>query len=71
MSTVFGVPCPDCGRLMSVAAAGELQCQACGGSYHARMGHLFPVAEPPDAKVVISESPPGRGPAARPTTATS
>ena len=46
MSTVFEVPCPECGRHMSVAAGGELQCATCERTYHARMGHLFPVGEP-------------------------
>jgi tRNA(Ile2) C34 agmatinyltransferase TiaS len=70
MSSVFEVPCPECGRQMSVAAGGELQCPKCERRFHARMGHLFPVGER-GAKVVISESPPDRGPAPRPTAATS
>lgn len=61
MSTVFDVPCPECGRQMVVAAEGELQCPTCQLSYHARMGHLFPVG---------SESPPPHVPADRPTAAT-
>ena len=70
MSTVFDVPCPECGEQMSVSAGGELQCPQCERTYHARMGHLFPVGEP-GTKVAISESPPGRGQAPRPTGATS
>jgi tRNA(Ile2) C34 agmatinyltransferase TiaS len=70
MSTVFEVPCPDCGQQMSVAAGGELQCPTCERTYHARMGHLFPVSEQ-GTQVVMSESPPGRGPARRPTVSTS
>jgi hypothetical protein len=42
MSTLFDVPCPDCGRPMSVEADGDLQCSACHLAYHLRMGHLFP-----------------------------
>jgi hypothetical protein len=44
MSTVFDVPCPGCGRPMSVEAD-ELQCSGCQQAYHLRMGHLFPAAE--------------------------
>ena len=71
MSTVFEVPCPECGEQMSVAAAGELQCQSCQRTYHVRMGHLFPVGEQPATTVVISESHPDRAPTGRPTVATS
>ena len=71
MSSVFEVPCPECGRQMSVVGGGELQCATCERTYHARMGHLFPVGEPPGTRVVISESPPDRGPARRPTASTS
>ena len=67
MSTVFEVPCPECGRQMSVVGEGELKCPTCERTYHARMGHLFPVGDAPGANVVISESPPGLGAAARPT----
>ena len=45
MSTVFEVPCPDCGQHMPVEADGRLQCTNCRRVYHARMGHLFPVGE--------------------------
>jgi hypothetical protein len=44
MSKVFDVPCPDCGRPMSVVAD-ELQCSSCQHGFHLRMGHLFPAAE--------------------------
>jgi tRNA(Ile2) C34 agmatinyltransferase TiaS len=71
MSTVFEVPCPECGGQMSVAGEGELRCPPCERTYHARMGHLFPVGKPPGTTVVTSESPPGRGPARRPTASTS
>ena len=70
MSTVFEVPCPECGRRMAVAAEDELQCPTCERTYHARMGHLFPVGEP-GTGVVYPESRPGRGQAGRPTAATS
>jgi hypothetical protein len=70
MSTVFEVPCPDCGRQMSVADECELRCATCDRTYHVRMGHLFPVGEPPDTQVVIAETPPGRGPAGLPSVAT-
>jgi endogenous inhibitor of DNA gyrase (YacG/DUF329 family) len=70
MSTVFEVPCPECGRQMAVAAEDELQCPTCKRTYHARMGHLFPVGEP-GTEVRVSESPPGRGPARRPTASAS
>jgi hypothetical protein len=45
MSTVFEVPCPDCGRAMSVDAEVVLHCWSCRLAYQLRMGHLFPVAE--------------------------
>ena len=45
MSTVFEVPCPDCGRAMSVDADGVLHCSSCRLAYQLRMGHLFSVAE--------------------------
>lgn len=45
MSTVFDVPCPDCGRQMPVASDGDLQCPTCQKAYRLRMGHLFPIAE--------------------------
>jgi ribosomal protein S27E len=70
MSTVFEVPCPECGREMSVADRGELKCGPCGRTYHVRMGHLFPVGEPLGGKAVISEGPPGVGRPDRPTVAT-
>ena len=47
MSTIFDVPCPDCGEAMVVEATGNLACQTCHSGYRARMGHLFAVAEPP------------------------
>jgi len=47
MSTIFEVPCPDCGRPMVVEATGSLACQTCHHGYRARMGHLFAVVEPP------------------------
>jgi tRNA(Ile2) C34 agmatinyltransferase TiaS len=70
MSTVFEVPCPECGQQMSVSAGGELQCPKCERTYRARMGHLFPVGEP-GTQVVTSQSPPGRRPERRPTASTS
>jgi tRNA(Ile2) C34 agmatinyltransferase TiaS len=45
MSTLFEVPCPDCGRAMSVEGDGDLQCSCCHQAYHLRMGHLFPAGE--------------------------
>jgi hypothetical protein len=45
MSTMFEVPCPACGRTMSIDAEGVLQCLSCRLAYALRMGHLFPVAE--------------------------
>lgn len=42
MSTVFEVPCPDCGRAMSVESDGDVTCSSCQLAYHLRMGHLFP-----------------------------
>ena len=62
MSTIFEVPCPDCGRPMVVEATGNLQCQTCRRGYRARMGHLFAVDEPPRTG---PSGPPAR-PAARP-----
>jgi len=47
MSTIFEVPCPDCGRPMVVEATGNLACQTCHHGYRARMGHLVAVEEPP------------------------
>jgi endogenous inhibitor of DNA gyrase (YacG/DUF329 family) len=70
MSTVFEVPCPECGRQMAVAAEDELQCPTCERTYHARMGHLFPVGEP-GTEARVSEGPPGRGQAPRPTASAS
>jgi hypothetical protein len=70
MSTLFEVPCPECGRQMLVAGADELRCPACKRAFHVRMGHLFPVTEPPVGGVVGSESPPGRGAGGRPAPAT-
>ena len=70
MSTVFEVPCPECGRVMSVAAEGELRCPACERTYHARMGHLFPVEEGP-ARALGPEVPAAGGPAGRPSAAPS
>jgi uncharacterized Zn finger protein (UPF0148 family) len=59
MSTIFDVPCPDCGRAMVVEATGNMQCQTCQRGYRARMGHLFAVAKPRTG---------GSGPPARPAT---
>jgi hypothetical protein len=53
MSTVFDVPCPECGQPMPVTGRGELECPTCGRTYTARLGHLFLVGEP--------IGPPGRG----------
>ena len=71
MSTVFEVPCPECGRQMSAAGEDELQCPQCAQTYHARMGHLFLVGEPPGAEPGVPANPLGRGAAGRPTAATS
>ena len=69
MSTVFEVPCPECGQHMSVGGGGELECPACERTYHARMGHLFLVGESRATRVVVSEGAPGRHRAGRPTAA--
>ena len=45
MSTVFGVPCPECGQQLAAAGGADLQCPACRQTYQARMGHLFPVGD--------------------------
>ena len=47
MSTVFAVPCPDCGQQMLVEADGRVECANCQRMYQVRMGHLFPVGERP------------------------
>jgi hypothetical protein len=51
MGTVFGVPCPECGGQMMVESDGDLECPACRRQYHVRMGHLFPVGQPPPARI--------------------
>jgi hypothetical protein len=57
MSTVFEVPCPDCGRQMSVEVEGDLTCSSCRRAYHLRMGHLFPAGEPwPSAQAAEAPS---------------
>jgi hypothetical protein len=66
MSTVFGVPCPDCGHLLSVVGERELECPTCERSYQTRLGHLFPVGD-----VVPPDRPPGREPTGRAKAATS
>ena len=71
MNTVFDVPCPECARQMSVGGGGEWQCPTCERTYTARMGHLFLVGRPRGPRAVGSEEPPDRGPAGRPTIATS
>lgn len=58
MSTVFEVPCPDCGRQMLVGADGRLECVDCERMYRARMGHLFPVGERPLSRSVEQASSP-------------
>jgi tRNA(Ile2) C34 agmatinyltransferase TiaS len=46
MSTLFEVPCPQCGGQMHAAGDGEwVECPTCALAYHARMGHLFPIAD--------------------------
>ena len=62
MSTIFQVPCPDCGRPMVVEATGNLACQTCHHGYRARMGHLFALEEP----ARTGPSGPPAMPAARP-----
>ena len=62
MSTIFQVPCPDCGRPMVVEATGNLACQTCQHGYRARMGHLFALEEP----APTGPSGPPAMPAARP-----
>ena len=58
MSTVFQVPCPDCGQQMLVEADGGLECANCQRMYHARMGHLYPVsARPPSQPLAQASSP--------------
>jgi hypothetical protein len=64
MSTLFEVPCPECGRQMLVHDNGRLECPICRRAYHARMGHLFVVNEPPRAS---RGAPPPR-PVTRPAT---
>jgi tRNA(Ile2) C34 agmatinyltransferase TiaS len=61
MSTIFDVPCPDCGRSMVVEATGNMQCRTCHRVYRARMGHLFAVAEP--ARAGMGEKSAARPPA--------
>ena len=58
MSTVFEVPCPDCGQQMLVEADGGLECATCQRMYHARMGHLFPVGERPPSQPLAQASSP-------------
>ena len=61
MSTVFDVPCPGCGRRMTVKGDGHLRCAGCQQAYQLRMGHLFPMQAAPAS--------PRPAPAARPMTA--
>ena len=66
MSTIFEVPCPECGRSMSVAGGDGLNCAACQRTYQSRMGHLFPVGEPPASSIAAPASrPAGVGPVVR------
>jgi tRNA(Ile2) C34 agmatinyltransferase TiaS len=44
VSTIFKVPCPECGQSLSVADGG-LECPDCRRTYESRMGHLFPMTE--------------------------
>lgn len=70
MSTVFDVPCPECGQLLQLTAVGHMQCSPCRRTYRARMGHLFLVGEPPGTHDAIPEGRPAGGRVGRPTSAT-
>jgi hypothetical protein len=45
MSTLFDVPCPNCGQQLRAAGDGQLLCRGCRQTYQLRMGHLFPSGE--------------------------
>ena len=62
MSTMFEVPCPGCGQPMWVGAEGDAKCVPCDQRYHAGMGHLFPVADPPRDGLAATEHPAGVAP---------
>ena len=51
MSTVFDMPCPECGHQMSVRPDGDAECVGCERRYHSRMGHLFPSARLPECRL--------------------
>ena len=51
MSTIFEVPCPECGRTMTVSGGGGLECPTCQRTYRSRMGHLFLSGERPSSAV--------------------
>jgi hypothetical protein len=46
MSTLFDIPCPDCGQQLRATADGHLACRGCRRTFQLRMGHLFPAGEP-------------------------
>jgi len=45
MSTMFSVPCPECGDWLTTEGTGDVRCPRCGRSYHVSLGVLVPIEE--------------------------
>ena len=46
MSTLFAVPCPECGGWLTTEVTGDLRCPGCVRAYHVSLGVLVPIGEP-------------------------
>jgi hypothetical protein len=46
MSTLFAVPCPECGGWLTTEVTGDLRCPGCVRAYHMSLGVLVPIGEP-------------------------
>lgn len=46
MSTLFSVPCPECGGWLTTEVTGDLRCPSCVRAYHVSLGVLVPIEEP-------------------------
>jgi tRNA(Ile2) C34 agmatinyltransferase TiaS len=58
VSTIFEVPCPECGRSMSASGGDWLECPTCQRTYQSRMGHLFLSGERPTSTITASATRP-------------
>jgi uncharacterized Zn finger protein (UPF0148 family) len=63
MSTLFSVPCPECGGWLTTDVTGDLRCPDCVRAYHVSLGVMVPTPERGTAGPPVAQQGPSRAPA--------